>query len=289
MVENMNEHELCEFGEKIRLIVSDMDGTLLNANKQVSVKNIEVLRSLKARGVEFTICTGRIATMVGYYSKILEISKPMITANGAVIWDPLKKKVLFEKTVPLDAALELIRFCRLKQLDCSALTLEACYFTKNSKRRMRFVDYNAIACSIGDEVIPLEIFDENLSCIRDKKIHKILVYAFNDREYQEAITFLDSLSEIEFTSSDKNLLDISAQGVSKGSGVSELIKRGGFRKEETCIFGDYYNDISMVKAAGISFAMKNGCDAMKKAATAITDTNDDDGVAKAIEKYILKK
>ena len=273
--------------DQIRLVVSDMDGTLLRSDKTVSDFTMETLGKLREKGIDFTICTGRIATMIEYYARTFEIETPIITSNGAALWDAKKRQILFERPVQTDVALEVIDFCKKYQLDCSALTIDACYFTGNSRRKQKFVDYNKIAQEFGYEQIHLEYFDENNICIRDKSIHKILVYAFDDKQFTKAKEFLDTIKDLTYTSSDKNLLDISAKGISKGSGLLELMKVGDYKKEQTCAFGDYYNDISMLNAAGYSFAMGNGCDEIKKIATKIVGSNDNDGVANAIQEYIL--
>ena len=164
----MTEKDLKRAGSKVEMVIADMDGTWWTTKKEISPYTIEVLRTIKEQGKSVTFCTGRIVTMADLYIKLLEIDQPVITANGAVIWDPIKEQVLFERPIKIDNAIEIIEYCKHFEIDCSALTLDACYFTRNSKRKQRFIDYNDMTQKYGRRKIILENFDQHNFCIQNK-------------------------------------------------------------------------------------------------------------------------
>lgn len=284
----MDENELLLRGSKVKLIISDMDGTLLTDQKEITQYSCEIIKLLKEIGIEFSICTGRINTMIEHYIKQLQIESPIITANGAAIWDPANKKFLYEKLLMPSEVLKILEFCDRNQLDGSVLTPKVCYFTKYSKRIRRFEAYNNMAQQSGTEKIPLMLIDRNYESIVKSRIHKMLIYAFDSKQAEMIQQFLNSLETITYTSSDENLFDILALGVSKKNGVLKLIEHRNLVKSQTCIFGDYFNDVEMIQATDLFFAMKNGCSELRNLASKVTDSNNEDGVAKAIFTYIIK-
>lgn len=279
--------ELREMGKDIRLVISDMDGTLLDSSKQIRQRTREVIRKVRDRQIGFTICTGRIPTMIAYYVNTLDIHIPVVAANGAVVWDPDTRTPLYDMPIDSAQAEELMDFCRFHGMDYSALTLGASYFSRNSVRIKRFERYNEIAEANGEEPMRLEYLDAGHTPLREKKIYKMLIYELKPGQQEQAEGFLKKLPGMAYTSSDAKLWDISASGINKGSGLLEAARIMGLEKKQVCAFGDFYNDISLMETAGMPVAMGNGCDLIKEKAIYVTKTNDEDGVADAIEKLLL--
>mgnify|MGYP001011257886 CR=1 FL=1 len=152
---------------------------------------------------------------------------------------------------------------------------------------------------IEDNHIMREIFgelDENINIIENPfevvQNEKLNVYKFvfveNDRE--KLLRFkkkLESIKNIEIASSWINNVEVMNKGVSKGKALEELCKLFGINKGEVVAIGDNENDISMLEFAGLSVAMGNGVEKARKISCVVTDTNDNDGVGMAIEKYVL--
>lgn len=283
----MEYDKLREMGKKIRLVMTDMDGTLLNSDKRVSARTRAVIARMREQGIGFAVCTGRIPTMVEYYLKDLEITIPIVAANGAIVWDPVKGEALYSKSIDPDQAEALMDFCRENHMDYSALTLEASYFSTNSVRIKRFHAYNEISKSNGGREMELKYLDQGHKFLKNHRIYKMLVYELEEGQQKRAEEFMKTLPGITYTSSDAKLWDIAAAGVSKGSGLVEEARVMGLLREQICAFGDFYNDLTLLEEAGLPVAMGNACDQLKRLAAYITKTNDEDGVADAIERLLL--
>jgi len=284
---NGKEERLRQLGSQVKLLVCDMDGTLLNPRKEVGADTLKALRKMKEAGKYYTICTGRITPMVRYYIDLLEIEVPVITANGAVIWEPLEEKILYEEELPGEELLELLEFCRKHDLDYSALTMGTGYFSRNSRRISRFEQYNSIAAENGNELMQLEYFDDNHACICGQKVFKVLIYELEEGQLGIAKTFINGRKHIGYTSSEPGLLDVAHRIVDKGYGIRKAAEFMNLKKTEICAVGDYFNDIPMLEEAVFPVAMENGCAEIKEKAHYVTGTNEANGIADMIYKFII--
>lgn len=284
----------------VKLIVCDLDGTLLNSEKLVSERTISAIRAAEAMGVRTTICSGRIFPMLEAYIRTLDLSCPLISSNGAVVSDP-NGRILRHTRINPDDCYSLLAYSLKNRLDISLLSDEACYFSANSVRVNRFHQYNDIAALQGmrqirvnflpDSAEPLEekVLRDLYPELADLQLRKILIYELEPGQLEAARIVIGGLSGLSITTSDEGLFDVVPAGVSKGYGLRQLCAEMGLSPEEIMVFGDFDNDESMFEWAGISIAMGNAVPALKAMASAVTDSNDDDGVARAIETYILRR
>ena len=282
----MNSDALRALGRGIKVIVCDLDQTLLNSHKQISQTNLAAIQAAQEKGVFVTICSGRIFTMLETYERTLQINGPLISTNGAAIVDSRDKQLLWSNPVDPQLAQEILDYCRSCNFDYSALTGGASYFSKNSVRIQWFLQYNEIAASQGLRLMSLVNFNGDHSVI-EGDIFKILVYEIHPGDFDKAYKHFSKLDGISCTSSEKGLLDIMAANVHKGTGLAQLKRILGVSTEQVCVFGDYFNDLPMFAEAGLPIAMANAHSRVKEQALAITASNDEDGVAQAIYEYIL--
>ena len=283
----MEHTELRKLGQNIKMVVSDLDQTLLNSDATFSPENLDAIRAAEAKGIFFTICSGRIFPMLEVYTRTLDIQGPIITTNGAAIVDGKSGKLLSKHTIPHEIAVRILDFARERDYDYSALTGQVSYFSGNSQRIKRFERYNEIAESDGLKAMQLEYFNGRSYTNIEDEILKMLLYQIPAEEFSSVLAFLDSIPEIHFTSSDEGLLDIMAAGTNKGTAVAEVRKFMGLTKEQVCVFGDYINDLAMFEEAGLTVAVANAHEELKSKALYVTDTNDRAGVARALEALIL--
>jgi Cof subfamily protein (haloacid dehalogenase superfamily) len=273
----------------IKLVVCDLDGTLLTSDKQITMSALAAIAETRRRGIRFSVCTGRIPTMAQYYFEQLAPDVPVVTVNGAILWEHNRRAVL--KGARLDRAetVKIMRFCRDVGIDHCALTLKGCWFSDNSVRVGRFRHYNEIAAKYGVDEIPIWRFDSEFACMDGIDCYKLLAYELKAGQLGQIKDFVGRLNKTDCTSSEPGLLDITAQGVSKGAGLQHLLEYLGVRPDEVCAMGDFENDISMLKNCAYPVAMKNACAEVKAAARFITRDNDHDGVAYALREYVWKQ
>lgn len=271
---------------RIRLIVCDMDGTLLDSHKRISRENREAIKAAGRNGIGFSVCTGRIQPMTEYYLKDLELKLPVITANGALIWDPVQRRVLWEQPMDSKEVIKILEFAKAHQLDYCALTMNVSYFSKGNIRRQRFEQYNRIAGQDQRCHMKLEEFSDSFVQMKVEKVYKILIYETDRERYDLAAGFLKGLSNTDYTSSEPGLLDIAHRFVNKGDSLCRLAGMLEIPLENVCAMGDYQNDIPMLSAVDYSVAMENGCSEIKEKANYLTRSNDESGVAWFIRQYL---
>ncbi|HHU72319.1 MAG TPA: HAD family phosphatase [Clostridiales bacterium] len=282
------EDKYLEAGQKVKLIVSDVDGTLLTSDRRLSDENIAGIKKAKEQNIKFTISTGRVVSMLDYYIKTLEITTPVIAFNGAVAWDPVSKETIYDIPMDKEELYELLDLCKYYELDYGVMTMGVNYFSPNSFRIKRYQGYNEFAKSHGMSIMEVDVFDEKHSCIDGVKVYKLLITEKDSKKIKVMVDHLQSMKTTGYTFSEPTLLDISEKSADKGFGVKRLAQYYGLKPEEVCAIGDYDNDISMLSYAGFSVAMGNAQPNVKEHAFYVTETNDDNGLAQVLNKYILR-
>jgi Cof subfamily protein (haloacid dehalogenase superfamily) len=283
----VQEEELWKAGQAIRLIVCDLDGTLLNSRKLISSGNLAAIRDAQGKGIFVSLCSGRVHTMLEAYTRMLDIRGPVVTANGAVIFDTRTGEIPYRNCADREQVYPLLRFCLARGLDSVVVSSDGCWYSPGSKRIARFEQYNEIARQDKLPLLPLRLFDPDYREALRGDIYKVLVSGLSMDEQAQVEDQVRSIGNLSITSSERGLLDIGALGINKGRGVRILADLLGIEKNEICVMGDYRNDIPMLECAGLPIAMGNASDDVKHHALAVTAANDEDGVALAIRRFIL--
>ncbi|EOC99912.1 Hydrolase (HAD superfamily) [Caldisalinibacter kiritimatiensis] len=270
-----------------KLIAIDMDGTLLNSNKEISERNKKALKVATEKGVQVVISTGRIFTSARYYAKLLGLITPIISCNGAYVCEYHRKNVLYENPMETVDFKEIIKTLQENDFYYHFYDNENFYTRELNYSSSSYYNWNKKQ-KPGDR-INIEIIDNPMELVEEKelKIYKI-VAVDKDREKLDYIRkVLSKNKNIEIVSSWSDNIEIMNKGVSKGKALEKLCKIYNISKEQVIAIGDNYNDIPMLEFAGTAVAMGNGEEDAKKIADIVTDTNDNDGVAKAIEELIF--
>ncbi|AYF53528.1 Cof-type HAD-IIB family hydrolase [Clostridium botulinum] len=270
-----------------KLICLDMDGTLLNNNKKISDRTKKSIKEAHKKGVKIAISTGRIFTSAKYYAHILGISAPIIASNGAYIREKDKNEIIYKSILSKDQCIDIINIT--KKYDFN-FYLNTCDTIISSKPYPKGYTYLEMSSELPEDMkIKLEV-NTNLEEEVFKKNGEIIkaICISNDSEILEkARQEILNLKSLEVVSSLGDNFEIMNKGVSKGKGVQKLAEFYGLTSDEVICMGDGENDLSMIEYAGLGIAMGNAPDFIKEKANYITDTNDNDGVAKAIEKFVL--
>lgn len=274
---------MVEFGKtKIKLFATDLDRTLVNDAGRISTYTESVLRECMEAGFLFTFATGRQASAMWRLRDIIPVNAPAICSNGSEIVDVFTGKVYHREVVLSDFVTEFVQFCLQNGIDfdCRADRFECvnreCVYLPVLQRRQK----EALAAGVEPQGI---YFIDSLEDLPAQGEYvKLLAWVPADNVYRRVRDFCDDFPEVTTTSSVKGLFEIAPAGNSKGSGIRHLCEVLGLKKEEVCVFGDYINDLPMFRAAGMRVAVKNGTPEVKERATFVTESNNEDGVAKAV-------
>lgn len=272
---------------KIKLVAADMDGTLLNKDRKVTKYTKEVIKKAIAQGVYFVPATGRAVNALPEELKQIEGIRYGIFSNGATIYDLKEEKVVYKNHFETKRVLQLTDF--LNQFDqIQSVSLNGQSYA--SKEGMRNIDYyeldpNTKAIVEGTRVLvdDLELFVKEEA----ESVEKTTLLFKTMEERQRVIEALEQFDDIQFSSSLPKNLEISKKGCNKGDGLLHLAQALGLKREELMACGDADNDREMLEAAGFAVVMENGLDSMKAIADYITVSNQEDGVAKVMEKFVL--
>lgn len=273
--------------KSVQLVVSDLDGTLLSPDKTISEQNLAAIQRLREQGIAFTFASGRMSQMLEAYASQLSVDIPIIACDGAKIVDVATQSVLYSQFLDAREAEDLLDFAAVNKMDYLAFTQDKVYLAKDSNRVKNFMDYNEIAIRNSTEPMPLYVFNDDHRTIADYGILKILVVEKNGTDLDRVRQHIASSRKIYAEMPEDNLIDVLEAGTSKGAAVARLADHLGIRLENVLAIGDYLNDISMLEIAGYSIAMGNAAEEVKKVAMALTETNDRNGFAKAIEQFVL--
>lgn len=268
----------------IRLVAADFDGTLLSRDGSISPFNQMMIKKAQDKGIIFAAATGRYAENAGQIMLDAGIVCPVISTNGAVVeLAPYGPRIL-EKS--MDKAAALAVFKRLEQLG------EGYHIFSRGRVDNRRDWPRHISESDAQQLKKLKAhvaYRYGLEACLDAlqhPIHKFFAYFSTDRDdvAQVGQAFLD-IPGIEITQSGRHNLEFMPAGTSKGSGLQALAAHYGLASEQVMALGDHLNDLSMLTWAGLGVAMANAVPEVLAAADAVTDSHDQDGVGKAIQKY----
>lgn len=274
---------------KYKMIAIDMDETLLTTDKQVSQRSKEALRKAADAGIKLVVCTGRIFTSAWVYADLIGTKAPIIASNGAYIREKDKDEVIYMKTLPKEdiyKAVKLIKEYGFYPFLFSSDTVfgekqifSAKFYEKQNESLPEDKKVKIVITNDLEKVI-----EENYEII----LKTVVVSQMDELERLNKLRKkMEGDIDVSIAASMVNNFEIMPRGISKGNGVKILGDIYGISPEETICIGDNENDISMIEYAGCGVAMGNAVDVLKSAANYITDTNDNDGVAKAIEKLAL--
>ena len=272
---------------KIKLIACDMDGTLLNDEKNIPRENIEAVHRLKDLGITFVIATGRHDSMVKAYMDALGIEMPVISCNGAMVREPFSNHLYSAIPLTYDQILGIITCCKSFGADYHIYARDEIYGeTMNS----RLLYYNEGNKSLSErDRINLHVSTDYRRYADGHRgeLFKVLIIPRRREDFEVLTGEIEKTTGLKAFRSDPALLDVAQKGITKAHAIENLCRELKIRREETAAIGDQLNDMDMIQYAGTGIARANAADEIKKAAGHITDrTNNQGGVAEAIV-YII--
>ncbi|MCI8347092.1 MAG: HAD family hydrolase [Bacilli bacterium] len=256
-----------------KLIVSDFDGTLIDKEGRIPLSTVLLLDDLRRKKIKIAIATGRCLKSVLDYNKDFTICDYLITSNGAYIYDISGKSVIFRKNIGIRTVKKII-----KEFSSQAIIYLTDHNTWNliSKKGAYSKEFDVV------KVLDQEKFlEENKTNIYKIELYfETLLLAKNCLKQMQELN-LRIHANLQ-TNEGKYLVEITYQEISKLKGVEKILSKYKWSLDDVIVFGDGYNDIELMKKAGLGVAVSSAIEEVKKAADDITlDSNQ-----KGVEKYL---
>lgn len=274
--------------EKIKMIGLDLDGTLLTDRKEFTDRSKRALRTAIDSGIVVLIATGRPLTGIPEEIRNFPGMRYALTSNGAKVMDVWENRVVDEHLLSAKLAEKALEICGKYD------TLQEAYYDGVSyapaDKRDMIPRYHKNP-NMWEYMRKTRTWVEDIfRMVResDRGLDKIQMLFADMEERTKAWQELSEVEGLELVGSLGYNIEINAAGVNKGSGLVSLGRLLGIRREEIMACGDGDNDLLMLKEVGFGVAMANAEEEVKKAADYITLSNEEDGVADAIEKFALR-
>ena len=286
----------------IKLVACDLDGTLFNSNMEISEENRKAIVAAQNNGIEFLVATGRAPKESKILLKDANIQTGFINLNGALVFD-VNNNLIVKHPLPQEKANKLISYLNNAGFYYEILTAEHVYSQDLSQRIAKvahvMVNLNpgmtfkeAVASTASSKSIlnitQVNSFDDFYNNFAEE-IMKIIVFdSRGPAAFTETKDFIDKLGGLVVSSSSINNIEINFEKAQKGIALLDYAKAKGIEISETAAIGDNLNDISMIRDAGVGVAMGNAVSAIKQIADIETTTNNENGVAKILNKFIAE-
>ncbi|MFZ1864753.1 MAG: Cof-type HAD-IIB family hydrolase [Polyangiales bacterium] len=262
------------------MVLADVDGTLLTEQKVLTERAKAAVQSLHRANIRFAITSGRPPRGMSMLFDPLELDTPIAGFNGGLFVQP-DLSILERKTLPPDLAREAIELIRGHDLDAWVYRGNDWLITKPNAPH---VEREASTVEFRPKVV--QDLDEHL----DEAIKIVGISDDSDKMQRCESDAQDAFGErATATRSQPYYLDITHEDANKGAVLSYLSRNLGIPASEIATIGDQPNDVLMFDPSGFSIAMGNASDQVKSQADATTDSYNDEGFAKAIERFILGK
>ena len=266
----------------VKILALDLDGTLLDSDKKLTTGNRAALERAARAGIHIVPTTGRFYGGMPECIRVLPFLRYVITINGAQVADLQTGQVLYRAEIPVDRAVELMRFLDDRPLVYDCYMDNDAFMTAWMKERAEEIVTNPhYRVMIRDLRKPVPELKQFL-LERGQDVQKVQFFT-NPQLRMELMEQLPRVfADMVVSSSVPENVEINQLHANKGEALLALAKHLGVEREQTMAIGDGLNDLSMIREAGIGVAMANACPELRELADAFTLSCDEDGVAHAI-------
>lgn len=261
-----------------KLIAVDMDDTLLDSSLNISERVMEAVRKVREKGIHITLATGRMFRSAKPYAEKLGINVPLITYQGALVKNALSEEVLMHRPVPLDLARQVVAVIKEYGYHINLYVNDNLYVEKMTPEAELYQKISRIkAHPVGDLLEFIQEPPTKVLAVADEQKIDVLL-----REVKPLFG-----SQLHITKSKPQFLEFSHPRATKGDALAMLAEQIGAGQHEVMAIGDGYNDVEMLKYAGLGVVVANARDEIKELADYVAPSNDEDGVAYVLEKFVL--
>ncbi len=263
------------------ILLSDMDGTLLNSKKQINNADRTALKRFIAMVGRLTVATGRTIQSFEQYRSIIDLREPIIMYNGGAIYDYGENKILVSHSLPSQSRTMTAEILRLMpEVGGEVLTAEGTYVFSNTE----YQQLHTRLCGVTPQF-------KDITEIPEGGWLKVL-FALAPDDIQNLELLVRQLGyekEVDFVRSSEIFLEMLPKGISKGTALKEYRHLEGMEDYTFISIGDFDNDIEMIKAADIGACPANAEESVKKAADIVLDKTNDEGAVAELIDYIIEE
>lgn len=288
-----------------KLATIDLDGTMLNSYGVVTENTKNIIKETIQKGTDVIIASGRPIDSIKSFAKEIGSENFFIAGNGALIYDIKKDEVIYEKYMSKQKVLEIIKICEENSISYNVYTDETILATSLKYNVLYYHKENLKKEeSKKTNISIIENMYEHVKNMKEEKFLKITICDDNKTIFNSIIRKLRQVDGIdvldvshmsrkvikqgtEEISIDYFYTEISLQDVDKWNAIEFLLNKLDIKKQELIAIGDNINDKKMVENAGLGIVMKNSTPVIEQIASYITDSNNEEGVARALEKFCL--
>lgn len=269
----------------VKLIMTDLDGTLFkDDHESISQRNVDALKKAQENGIKICIATGRTKSLLFDALSHVPFADYIITSNGAVTYDAQTDGIITSQLLSADKSKKIFKIINNHSLTSEIYFEGECFLDSYSAKLYNYGNISAHYLKVlKDKANVVPDLSEHIG---EKGVEKINIMRIVGSELQKVKDSIRSIGGIYVTSSIPENLEMNNINSNKGYALSALCKIIGISENEVMAFGDSGNDCEMLRTAGYSFATANAWEEAKKAAKSVTLSNEDDGVAVQIEKYL---
>ena len=269
----------------VKLIMTDLDGTLFkNDHESISERNVNALKKAQEKGIKICIATGRTKSLIFDAVALVPFADYIITSNGAVTYDAKTDEIITSQLLSAEKSKKVFEIINAHSLTHEIYFEGECFLDGYSAKLYNYGNISAHYLKVlKDKANVVPNLSEHTG---EKGVEKINIMHVVGDELQEVKDSFLNIGGIYVTSSIPENLEMNNINANKGYALSALCRILNISENEVMAFGDSGNDCEMLRTAGYSFATANAWDEAKKAAKSVTLSNEDDGVAVQIEKYL---
>lgn len=266
-----------------KVVAFDLDGTLLNSERQISPESIIAIERLREQGVQIILVTGRHHVAVRAYHYQLQLDTPVICCNGTYLYDFKEDRVVHGAPLTQLQARRVLEIMNDDAINMLMYTTDAMnYQYLDDHLRELWTWANQLKPELRPVLREVQL---NQLVDRGDVIWKFVACGEDPAHVQKMVSRLEQQMELSCEWSWHNRVDISAAGNTKGNRLSQLLNDWQISPEQVMAFGDNGNDVSLIQLAGFGVAMGNAVDELKQAADWVTLNNDDNGISHALNKF----
>src|ERR1700722_14054946 len=264
---------------RIRLVALDLDGTLVGSNLTISPRVRDAIARARERGTEVTIVTGRMFAATKPFAQTLGITGPIVCYQGAAIFEASTGEVLRETPVRQDVTREVLTWAEEHHVHAQCYAGDKLYVQQINRFSKRYTDL----AKVEPTVVP-----SLREAFADRPSIKVVLVDDPGPSEQHLAALKTLLGERAYlTRSNVDFVEVLSPDVNKGESLAFVAQRYGATLAETMAVGDAWNDVPLITAAGIGVAMGSGPPELFAQADAVVGDVAHDGVAEAIERYVL--